>query len=211
MGRDVRRGGSSNPYRDVIDAWLRADPLLKASVIHERLAAEPYGFAGHYQRVKIYVRERRPQILAELGHDEAHGGFHARFTTTPGAQAQVDWGDEGTITTPVGDLPVNSFHMVLSCSRDPFCRFTTSMDLATFWACHREAFAHFAGVPASILYDRTKTVVRYGDVVSVQTGSVASYAQKSKVMTTPPPVAALGGLACPTTGGSVTSIADATA
>jgi hypothetical protein len=34
------------------------------------------------------------------------------------------------------------------------------MDLATFWACHREAFAHFGGVPATILYDRTKTVVR---------------------------------------------------
>jgi transposase len=149
-----------DPYREVIDTWLRADPHLKASVIHERLAAEPYGFAGHYQRVKVYVRERRPEILAELGHDEAHGGFHARFAVTPGAQAQVDWGDEGTITTASGDLPVYSFHMVLSYSRDPFCRYTTSMDLATFWACHREAFAHFGGVPASILYDRTKTVVR---------------------------------------------------
>ena len=29
-----------------------------------------------------------------------------------------------------------------------------------FWACHRRAFAHFGGVPASIVYDRTKTVVR---------------------------------------------------
>lgn len=27
-------------------------------------------------------------------------------------------------------------------------------------ACHRAAFAHFGGVPAQILYDRTKTVVR---------------------------------------------------
>ena len=53
-----------------------------------------------------------------------------------------------------------SFHMVLSYSRDPFCCFTTSQDLATFWACHRRAFAHFGGVPGSIVYDRTKTVVR---------------------------------------------------
>jgi transposase len=149
-----------DPYREVIDTWLRADPHLKATVIHERLAAEPYRFAGHYQRVKIYVRERRPEILAELGRDDAGGGFHARFAVTAGAQAQVDWGDEGTITTPVGDVSVYSFHMVLSYSRDPFCRYTTSMDLATFWACHREAFAHFGGVPASIVYDRTKTVVR---------------------------------------------------
>ena len=31
----------------VIDAWLAADPRLKASVIHERLVAE-HGFTGHY-------------------------------------------------------------------------------------------------------------------------------------------------------------------
>jgi hypothetical protein len=50
--------------------------------------------------------------------------------------------------------------MVLSCSRDPFCRYVCRQDLATFWACHTEAFAHFGGVPAEIVYDRTKTVVR---------------------------------------------------
>src|SRR3954453_19299087 len=33
----------------VIEAWLRADVTLKASVIHERLVAE-HGFSGHYQR-----------------------------------------------------------------------------------------------------------------------------------------------------------------
>jgi hypothetical protein len=50
--------------------------------------------------------------------------------------------------------------MVLSHSRDPFCCFTTSMDLATFWDCHRRAFAHFGGVPGTLVYDRTKTVIR---------------------------------------------------
>jgi hypothetical protein len=50
--------------------------------------------------------------------------------------------------------------MTLSHSRDPFTCFTTSMDLATFWDCHRRAFAHFGGVPATIVYDRTKTVIK---------------------------------------------------
>jgi hypothetical protein len=50
--------------------------------------------------------------------------------------------------------------MVLSYSRDPFCCFTAAQDLATFWDCHRRAFAHFGGVPAVVVYDRTKTVVR---------------------------------------------------
>src|SRR5258705_212124 len=35
------------------------------------------------------------------------------------------------------------------------------MDLATFWDCHRRAFAHFGGVPGTLVYDRTKTVIRH--------------------------------------------------
>ncbi|WP_450260492.1 Mu transposase domain-containing protein [Streptomyces kanamyceticus] len=50
--------------------------------------------------------------------------------------------------------------MTLSYSRDPFCCFTTSQDLATFFDCHRQAFADFGGIPMAIVYERTKTVVR---------------------------------------------------
>jgi transposase len=50
--------------------------------------------------------------------------------------------------------------MTLSYSRDPFCCYTAAQDLGTFWDCHRRAFAHFGGVPAVIVYDRTKTVIR---------------------------------------------------
>ncbi|WP_443061737.1 hypothetical protein [Streptomyces sp. NBC_00455] len=34
------------------------------------------------------------------------------------------------------------------------------MDLQTFFDCHRRALAHFGGAPMTIVYDRTKTVVR---------------------------------------------------
>jgi hypothetical protein len=47
----------------VVDAWLAADPQLKASVIHERLVAE-HGCTGHYQRVKLYVVEGRKRLPA---------------------------------------------------------------------------------------------------------------------------------------------------
>jgi transposase len=147
-------------YAPVIDAWLRAEVLLKGTVIHERLVAE-YGFTGNYQRVKMYLQEARPRIAAELGYTPAElARLHRRFEVVPGVQAQVDWGDEGGILAHAGIARVYSFHMVLSYSRDPFCCFTTSQDLAAFWACHRRAFAHFGGVPGSIVYDRTKTVVR---------------------------------------------------
>jgi transposase len=83
--------------------------------------------------------------------------MHRRSEVPPGSQAQFDWGDEGLLAD---GRRVWSFRMVLSYSRDPFCRYTTATDLATFWACHTEAFVHFGGVPATVLYDRTKTVVK---------------------------------------------------
>jgi transposase len=146
-------------YVGVIDAWLRRDLGLRASVIFERLVAE-YGFAHTYQRVKLYVAQARPRIEAELaGRDENRlRGLHRRFETLPGAQAQVDWGEEKSLSHK--GIKVYSFHMVLSYSRDPFCCYVTSCDLGTFFDCHRRAFAHFGGVPGQIVYDRTKTVVK---------------------------------------------------
>jgi transposase len=149
------------PHVARIEGWLRNDVSLRGSVIHERLVAE-YGFTGSYQRVKMFLAEARPRIAAELEQQDENPlrGLHRRFEVVPGAQAQVDWGDEGGVLAHAGIGKVYSFHMTLSYSRDPFTVFTTSMDMATFWACHRAAFAHFGGVPASIVYDRTKTVVK---------------------------------------------------
>ena len=143
----------------LIRSWLAKDIELKASVIHERLVDE-HGFTGHYQRVKMVCQVLRPAVAAELDlvDDNPLVGLHRRFQTVPGAQAQVDWGDEGDLFG-IG-RKVYSFHMVLSFSRDPFACFTTSMDAATFWDCHRRAFDHFGGVPGAIVYDRTKTIVK---------------------------------------------------
>ena len=149
------------PFTGVIDSWLRADIAVKGTVIHERLVAE-HGFTGSYQRVKMHLAEARPRVAAELAgaDDNPLRGLHRRFEVIAGAQAQVDWGDEGAILAHVGIGKVYSFHFTLSYSRDPFCCYTTSCDMATFWDCHRRAFAHFGGVPASIVYDRTKTVIK---------------------------------------------------
>lgn len=155
-----RRQRIVDEFAPLIDVMLRAEILLKAAVIHERLVAE-YGFTGNYQRVKLYLQEARPRVAEELGITPGElAGLHRRFEVVPGAQAQVDWGDEGRILAHVGIPKVYSFHMTLSYSRDPFCCFTTSQDLATFFECHCQAFAHFGGVPMAIVYDRTKTVVR---------------------------------------------------
>jgi transposase len=158
-----RKGTQTRVVSEVaplIDAMLRSELLIKGTVVHERLV-DQYGFTGNYQRVKLYLQEARPRVAAELGigPDELRR-LHRRFEVIPGAQAQVDWGDEGRILAHVGIEKVYSFHMTLSYSRDPFCCFVTSQDIESFFACHRRAFEHFGGVPAAIVYDRTKTVVR---------------------------------------------------
>ncbi len=119
-----------DPYTALIDAWLTKERRLQATVIHQRLVAD-HGFVGSYQRVKLYVAEARERLWPEPPE------LHRRFEVLPGAQAQVDWGDEGFLETPDGAVHVWSFHMTLSFSRDPFCCFVTSQDLVTFWDCHR--------------------------------------------------------------------------
>src|SRR5215217_1420887 len=79
----------------------------------------------------MFPADARPRIAAEMAEadDNPLTGLHRRFEVVPGAQAQVDWGDEGDLLAHVGILTVYSFHLVLSHSRDPFCCCTTSMDL----------------------------------------------------------------------------------
>lgn len=141
------------PWIPIIDEMLKTESKLQATVVYDRLRRY-HGYTGSYQRVKLYVRETRERICPKLPE------LHRRYEVLPGAQGQVDWGDEGVIETPFGPEHIYSFHMTLSYSRDPFSCFVRSQDLATFWGCHIRAFAHFGGVPAAILYDRTKTVVR---------------------------------------------------
>lgn len=72
----------------------------------------------------------------------------------PGAQAQVDWGDEGAILAHAGIAKVYSFHMTLSylLHGQPACGRLLGLLPA--------GVRPLRGVPAAIVYDRTKTVVR---------------------------------------------------
>lgn len=149
--RRRRAPSKLDPFKALIDQWLAAAPALQAMRIHQDLQRD-YGFCGSYQTVRRYVEQTR--VREEEPVQE-------RFETAPGHQAQVDWSHEQPIRTPEGlELPLYAFHMVLGHSRDAFLSLVGSMDLVTFWACHRAAFSHFGGVPREILYDRTKTVVR---------------------------------------------------
>jgi hypothetical protein len=87
---------ADHPFIALVEAWLRTDIDLKATVIHERLVVE-HGFTGTYQRVKMFVVEVRPRMAAELAEGDHNPltGLHRRFEVVPGAQAQVDSGRGG--------------------------------------------------------------------------------------------------------------------
>src|SRR6266508_2538278 len=77
-GRPAMTGAPSSA------TWRRRQPKLKASVIHERLVAE-HGFTGHYQRVKVYVRENRARLTeAEPEPAGCHRRAFAHFGGVPG-------------------------------------------------------------------------------------------------------------------------------
>jgi hypothetical protein len=69
----------------VVEAWLRADLTIKSTVVHERLVAQ-YRFAGHCQRVKMFLAEARPRIATELAdrNEKPLRGLHRRFEVGPG-------------------------------------------------------------------------------------------------------------------------------
>ena len=83
------------PFTGLIDEWLKREPHLAGTVIHQRLVTE-HGFCHSYQRVKMYLAEARPLVCPERPE------LHRRFEVLPGSQAQVDWGDEGVIDTLEG-------------------------------------------------------------------------------------------------------------
>ncbi len=52
----------------------------------------------------MHVVAARPRIAAELAITDENPltGLHRRFEVVPGAQAQVDWGDEGDLLAHAG-------------------------------------------------------------------------------------------------------------
>jgi transposase len=106
------------------------------------------GFDGGEAIVKDFVRKVRPQqgVTAVL-----------RYETKPGVQAQVDWGELGTVKV---DGKLKKLHnMILGYSRMRYVKFTLSIDTSTLIKCHLNAFQYFGGYTQEILYDNMKQVV----------------------------------------------------
>lgn len=104
------------------------------------------GYEGALTQVKKVVRPWRTE--------ERERAF-VRFETTPGEQAQMDWGHFGNWE----GQRLYAFALTLCWSRMLFVEFTQRQDVETLLNCMVHAFRYFGGVTATILTDNMKTVV----------------------------------------------------
>ena len=142
-----RKASLLDPFKQIIEDYLSQDDY-QATWVFDRLRT--MGFAGSYETVRDFVRPLKEQ--------KTRLAF-ARFETEPGRQAQVDFGDF-QIQEPNGGLTtLHAFSMVLGFSRAMHVEFGEKCTLETFLDGHINAFRHFGGVPAEILYDNMKNVV----------------------------------------------------
>ncbi|MEK7364297.1 MAG: IS21 family transposase [candidate division NC10 bacterium] len=142
----VARVGKLDAFKAQIVRWLEAHPY-SAQQIFQRLCEA--GYDGGLTIVKDYVHRIRPR------HQEAF----LKLDFAAGECAQVDWGTYGTIAVGSMRRRLSFFLMVLCYSRRMYLEFTVSQTMEFFLACHENAFAAFAGVPARIMVDNLRSAV----------------------------------------------------
>src|SRR6185312_9874460 len=135
------RASKLDAYAPAIADLLARYPDISVRRILEELRA--LGYTGGYTILSERVLHLRPCPAVTPVR---------RFETGPGAQAQMDFSDEGR-------RRVYAFSYVLGYSRRQYLRFVEAQDFATTVREHIRAFAHLGGVAATCLYDNMKVVV----------------------------------------------------
>jgi transposase len=145
------RPGQCEPLREIILAKL--DRQLSAQRIWQDLVAEQ-GFGGSYDSVKRYVRRLVAKTLLPF----------RRMECAPGEEAQVDFGSGAVVLTAEGKRrKTHVFRIVLSHSRKAYSEATFTQTTEDFFRCLENAFAHFGGVPQTLVIDNLKAAVAHPD------------------------------------------------
>ena len=141
------RPGKLEPFRDYIAERLSAGAWNAVVLLRE---LKQRGYCGGYSILKEYLQPKR---------EAAREVAVRRFETPPGHQAQVDWGELGTVEFPDRERQkLYGFVCTLGYSRAMFADVALDQRLGTLLAMHEAAFSALGGVPCEVLYDRMKTV-----------------------------------------------------
>ena len=114
------------------------------------------GYTGGITILREFVRPLKQEMIRRVTE---------RFETLPGQQAQIDWGECGTLDVGGERKTLYVFVMVLGYSRMMYARFTTSSKLPLLLNCLVRAFEAL-GIPKEILVDNMKQAVDQHDVVT---------------------------------------------
>ncbi|MGH7584606.1 MAG: IS21 family transposase, partial [Gemmatimonadales bacterium] len=142
------------PWRDVIIQKLQVG--LSAKRIYQDLTCpdQAHGYAGSYYSVRRLVQK-------------LSGGSELpvrRMECAPGQEAQVDFGRGAPIVGPDGKRRTSwVFRIVLSHSRKGYSEAVSRQTTDDFLRCLENAFAHFRGVPKTLVIDNLRAAVTRAD------------------------------------------------
>ncbi len=154
------------PFRATILAKL--DQRLSAQRIWQDLVTE-HGFTGSYDSVKRFVRKLGTATPLPF----------RRMECGPGEEAQVDFGTGAPVITLDGKRrKTHVFRIVLSHSRKAYSEATFTQTTDDFLGALENAFAHFGGVPQTLVIDNLKAAVAHPDWFDpVLTPKIQSFCQ----------------------------------
>ena len=141
-----KKGSILEPFKEYIKKRLEAYNL-SAKKVYQEIQKE--GYTGSYSTVKPFVREIKGHQMETLTE---------RYETLPGEQAQLDWGECGSIKVKGESKKLYVLTFVLGYSRMMYAYFTTSMKQEVLFKCLRQGFQEL-GIPKKILVDNMKTAV----------------------------------------------------
>lgn len=134
------------PYKQIIEEKIEKG--LSAQRIYQDLKQE-HDFTHGYQSVKRFVSKVKGKEVRVF----------ARRETSPGHEAQVDFGEGALTKTEKGYKKPCLFVMTLGCSRHAYQEVVWHQDVETFIRCHERAFAFFGGVTRVVRLDNLKAGV----------------------------------------------------
>ncbi|MEI7669012.1 MAG: IS21 family transposase, partial [Pseudomonadota bacterium] len=139
-------------YKDEIGVWLN-EPNITHTQIQRLLTS-----AG------VIVSRRSVDRFVKIYFPEAPK-YTVHLLTTPGHEAQVDFGYVGMMKNEKGNLrKAYAFVMTLSHSRHRYVEFVFSQNQVTWAQLHINAFQFFGGVPLCIILDNLKAGVLKPDI-----------------------------------------------
>ena len=120
-----------------------------AIAIYELLKSK-YDYTGSYSTIKAYTHNLKKDKQSEVT---------VRFETSPGLQCQIDWKEELTLVSKLGEtFTINVFLAILGYSRYKYIELTLDRSQPTLFKCLTNTIRYYGGVPKQFLFDNMKTV-----------------------------------------------------